>query len=86
LFLRYVVINGPVTISSNAFEGCLNLTNVTFASSTPSLLAGYSIFYNCGNLDKIYVPSGSLDAYKAMIIYDRVIIEKYLAESPAPAN
>lgn len=86
LFLRYVVINGPVTISSNAFEGCLNLTNVTFASSAPSLLAGYSIFYNCGNLDKIYVPSGSLDAYKAMIIYDRVIIEKYLAESPAPAN
>ena len=86
LFLKNVVINGPVTISSNAFDSCLNLTNVTFASSTPSLLAGYSIFYNCGNLDKVYVPSGCLDAYKAMIIYDRVVIETYLAETPAPAN
>lgn len=85
-FLKTVEFNGDITLSSNSFDSCQSLSNVIFKSDTPSVFAGYSIFYNCGNLEKIYVPVGKLDDYKAMVIFDRVVIENYLAESPAEGS
>ena len=82
-FLETVIFEGDVSISSNAFDSCLNLKEITFeddGNGLPSMFIGYDIFYNSGNLAHIYVPVGELESYKGMIVYDRVIIESYMAE------
>ncbi|MDD2973111.1 MAG: carbohydrate-binding domain-containing protein, partial [Lachnospiraceae bacterium] len=48
-----------------AFNCCKNLTTITFKSATPPNIGQY-VFNECTALTTIYVPSGSLEAYKAV--------------------
>lgn len=62
--LTSVTIGDSVTsIDSNAFKGCSELTSVTINRTTPPTL-GSSAFNNTNDCP-IYVPSASVDTYKA---------------------
>lgn len=62
--LSSVVIGSSVTsIGSSAFYGCSGLTSITVHSVTPPTLGSY-VFDNTNDCP-IYVPSESVDAYKA---------------------
>lgn len=64
--LTSITIPASVTsIGSQAFYNCTGLTSVTFIGTTPPQV-DYTIFYGCGNLNAIYVPSASVDAYKVV--------------------
>ena len=55
--------NGVTSIGQAAFYGCGGLTNVTINATTPPTLISGS--FNGTNECPIYVPSDSVDAYKA---------------------
>lgn len=80
--LRNVMIeNGVTTIGENAFYGCTSLTSVTVKATTPPS-CGFSIFGNTNNSFVIYVPTESVDAYKAATNWS-----KYASKIQAiPAN
>lgn len=62
--LTTIVIPSNISsIGSSAFESCSGLTSITVHSATPPTL-GYSVFDSTNNCP-IYVPSESVDAYKA---------------------
>lgn len=67
--LSSITIPSTVTsVGSQAFYNCTALTNVTILATTPpTAQSGLSsgIFNNCNNLTAIYVPSASVNAYKA---------------------
>ena len=56
--------NSVTRIDSQAFLGCSGLTSITMNSTTPPTLGGINIFNNTNNCP-IYVPSGSVNAYKS---------------------
>ena len=63
--LTSVTIGNSVTsIGYGAFDGCSSLTTVTMESTTPPGMSGAAFDKFDKNLPKIYVPCGSLDAYK----------------------
>ena len=67
-----IVGSGVVSLGSGSFAGCTNLTNITFKGTTPpegleSGLPAYSNTVTSFNLEIIYVPSGSVNEYKAKI-------------------
>ncbi len=55
---------GVTEIDYRTFENCTSLTTVTCLSTTPPGLRDTS-FSGCSALTAIYVPAGSVDAYKA---------------------
>ena len=55
--------DGLESIGTYAFYGCHNLTTVTCLATTPPTV-GSMAFYVCTNLTTIYVPAGSVNAYK----------------------
>jgi hypothetical protein len=55
--------SGVTSINSWAFEGCSSLDSITVEATTPPTL-GSGAFTNTNNCP-IYVPSGSVNAYKA---------------------
>ena len=62
--LTSITIPDSVTsIEMNAFVRCTSLTSITVKSVTPPRL-GVSAFYGIASNAVIYVPSGSVDAYK----------------------
>jgi hypothetical protein len=62
--LTTIIIPDSVTeISNEAFYGCTSLTNVTCLAETPPTL-GTQVFDKTNNCP-IYVPSASVNAYKA---------------------
>ena len=62
--LRTLVIPSNISsINNYAFSGCTGLISITVESATPPTL-GYGVFDSTNNCP-IYVPSGSVDAYKA---------------------
>ena len=62
--LRTLVIPSNISsINNYAFSGCTGLISITVESATPPTL-GYGVFDGTNNCP-IYVPSGSVDAYKA---------------------
>ncbi len=64
--LSSVVIPESVTsIGSYAFTGCSNLTSITCKAVTPPTIGGSDAFYNVDKSIPVYVPAGSVDAYKA---------------------
>ena len=55
--------NSVTTIGSWAFEGCSGLTSVTCEATTPPA-CGRDCFYDVDKSIPLYVPTGSVDAYK----------------------
>lgn len=63
--LTSVTIPDSVTsIDNQAFRNCSGLTNVTVNATTPPTLGGTTAFQNTNNCP-IYVPSASVETYKA---------------------
>lgn len=63
--LKEITIPANVTyIGAYAFKGCTSLEKVTILATTPPELAGVDAF-NWPNTYPIYVPAGSVEAYKA---------------------
>lgn len=58
-----VIPSGVTTLATNAFNGCTALMSITCLATTPPL-ASFS-FSNVPADCAIYVPAGSVDAYKA---------------------
>ena len=56
--------NSVTSIGVQTFHYCTSLTNVTILATTPPT-AGLFMFNDCSALTAIYVPAGSVDAYKA---------------------
>ena len=54
--------NSVTSIESGAFRYCISLTSVTIGNSVTSI--GLQAFEGCRSLISIYVPCGTLDAYK----------------------
>lgn len=52
-------------IKSSVFEGCTNLESVTVYATTPPFLSANLVFDGTSNNLVIYVPSESVEAYKA---------------------
>lgn len=77
--LESVVIGtGIKNIYNNAFENCYALNSITCKATTPPT-GGSKMFEAIGNSPKIYVPTGSGDAYKAKEYwsdYASIIVEK----------
>ena len=59
-----IIPNNVTNIDGSAFINCSGLTSVTVEATTPPTLGGDDIFNNTNNCP-IYVPSASVDAYKA---------------------
>ena len=57
------ISSGTSIIGSCAFEGCTNLTSITCLRTTPPTLNNSNSFDYTNNCP-IYVPAGSVDAYK----------------------
>lgn len=55
--------NGMILIRDGAFASCSRLTSITVQATTPPTLTNYSAFSSTNNCP-IYVPSGSVEAYK----------------------
>lgn len=61
--MSVVIPNSMVSIGNMAFYNCSSLTSVTINAVTPPTL-GMSAFDGTNNCS-IYVPAGSVDAYKS---------------------
>ena len=59
-----VIPSNISSINAYAFYQCSGLTSITVESVTPPTLGGYGVFDDTNNCP-IYVPSGSVNAYKA---------------------
>ena len=55
---------GVTSIGMSAFNGCTSLTSITVEATTPPTLSSANAFNNTNNCP-IYVPSESVDTYKA---------------------
>lgn len=56
--LKSINIPNSVTrVNYNAFEGCKDLTTVTFADGEKSLTLGNKVFYNCAALNTLALPA-----------------------------
>lgn len=56
--LKSINIPNSVTrVNYNAFEGCKDLTTVTFADGEKSLTLGNQVFYNCAALNNLALPA-----------------------------
>ena len=55
--------SGVTSIGVGAFGDCNSLSTVTFLGETPPVHTD-NVFYECTALSDIYVPAGSVDAYK----------------------
>ena len=56
--------NSVISIGKDVFRNCTSLTSITIKATTPPTFVA-NVFEYCYNLTAIYVPSGSVEAYKA---------------------
>lgn len=64
--LETITIPSTVTeIKNTAFATCSKLATIKLEATTPPILGGNSVFYNCKALARIIVPSRCGAAYKA---------------------
>ncbi len=68
------------SVAGKAFQVCSALETVIFTNPTPPATKGSGAFYNCNNLT-IYVPAGSVEAYKSGTWADYNIVA--LSDTPA---
>lgn len=69
--------NGALTINDRAFENVVLLSNVNFESATPSAFVGWDITSGANVHLKFTVPTGKLNDYKANVMIDYSIIDKF---------
>jgi hypothetical protein len=75
--LTTLKIGSVVTIRDNAFESS-KISKLEFSSSTASVFAGRDILLGANTNLKISVPSASLAAYKANVLVDYSILDKFI--------
>ncbi len=65
--LESIVIPESVNsiIHSDAFRGCTSLASVTILATKPPYIGTSSSVFSNTNINKIYVPAESVEAYKA---------------------
>ena len=62
--IEITIPENVTSIGAQAFRGCSQLNRVYLTSTTPPVLANSNAFQNAYDNMKIYVPQGSLEAYK----------------------
>lgn len=63
--LKTVSIGDKISsIAGNVFEGCTELRAVTIATTNPPIIRGEGLFSTASKLTDIFVPAGTVDAYK----------------------
>ena len=74
--LTSITIPASVTeIDDDVFMGCVALTTINVEATTPPKI-GNTVFYVISDDAKIYVPAGTVDAYKKKwIVYADIIVE-----------
>lgn len=76
---RIVLPSGVTSIDSQAFAYC-NTGELHFKSTTPPTVSNSNVFYNFAADCKIYVPTGSLEAYTSATNYPSSSIYTYIEE------
>ena len=74
--LKILEFRTPVTIRDNAFENA-GITSIVFTSNTASVFAGRDILLGANVSLTISVPNWSLAKYKANVLVDYSIIDKF---------
>ena len=64
-----IIPNSVTSIGDQAFYYCTSLTSITVEATTPPTLGGSNVFTNVPADCAIFVPSESVDAYKAASIW-----------------
>ena len=72
-----LTIEGAVTIRDQAFEG-VGFKTIVFTNANASVFSGRNIFLEANAKLKINVPSASFDNYKAGVIVEYSIIDKFV--------
>lgn len=68
--LEYIEIPQAVTkLYTASFWNCTKLSLIKFNGSVPPVIANVNAFYNLPSSCKIFVPKGSLQAYKSATNY-----------------
>ena len=63
--LKTVSIGDKISsIAGNVFKGCTELRAVTIATTNPPIIRGEGLFSTASKLTDIFVPAGTVDAYK----------------------
>ena len=75
--LETLNLENPVTVRDNAFESA-GILNIKFKNATASVFAGRDILLGANTNLKISVPSASLAAYKANVLVDYSILDKFI--------
>ena len=72
--------DGITTIGANALGGCLGLSEIRFLSTTPPTVSSRNAFSNIPTDCVIYVPTGSLAAYRSATNYPSSTTYQYKEE------
>ena len=86
--LEYADISNTSSIGNSAFSGCSSLKTVICTQTTPPTL-GETVFWGAHNDLKIYVPTESVETYKAswVALADRIVdIAEYNPGTETPEN
>lgn len=75
--------SGVTSIGNQAFGTCSGLESVTVKATTPPTLEGANVFYNTNDCP-IYVPSGSVETYKAAQYWSNYPLRIQAIPSPQP--
>ena len=63
--LKTVSIGDKISsIAGNVFKGCTELRAITIATTNPPIIRGEGLFSTASKLTDIFVPAGTVDAYK----------------------
>ena len=68
--MQKIIIPGTVsTIGNQVFQGCYNMQEYHFQSTVPPSVGSTNTFNNIGTATTIFVPSASVEDYKAAKIW-----------------
>ena len=76
-----IIPDGVTTIGDYAFASCYGMKEYHFLSNTPPTLSATKVFYSIPSDCIIYVPKGSLEAYKTATNW--TTYSRYIQEEPA---
>ena len=76
--------SGTTSIGNNAFRYCTGLDSFTVKATTPPTLGGSNVFYRASSNFIIYVPSASVETYKAAQYWSTYASRIQAIPSPQP--